>query len=81
MSRRKKIQDEEMIDESAASIADEVKQEVSDVPKTEYVKKLLPSHWAREDGLDGNLFIYYDRDGIVTREEFIRIKGLVSKKI
>jgi len=76
MARKKKFYEEELPEEGI----------IEDLPlqspvKNEYVKKLIPTHWAREDGLDEALFLYYDRNGEITREEYDNIKKLVSNKL
>ena len=49
------------------------KEEKAKDEKPKWVKKLLPVHWAREEGLDEALFLYYNSKE-VTREEYEEIK-------
>jgi hypothetical protein len=47
---------------------------------TAYVKKLLPTHWAREEGIDESLFLAWNNDAI-THDEWTALKRVVSKKL
>lgn len=49
--------------------------------KSSYVKVLIASHWAREEGLDEALFKYYDSKGAIIREEFESIRKKISLKL
>lgn len=41
---------------------------------TEFVKMLLPTHWAREEGKDESLVLYWNKEGAVTRDRYEQIK-------
>lgn len=78
MAKKKKFYEEELPENSIMEDLP-IKKEIMFTSSTkEYVKKLIPSHWAREEGMDEALFLYYDKDGACTREEYERIKKLVS---
>jgi hypothetical protein len=56
--------------------------EQSEKPTQEpaFVKKLLPTHWAREAGIDEHLFLAWN-DNAITKAEWEALKAVVSRRL
>lgn len=67
MSKKNKIIEEVLTSEEVLVITTH--------SQADTTKKLTPSHWAREEGLDPALFVYYDKEGSVAVERYRAIKN------